>query len=117
MNSLSRASTAPVNKPHPDCEVHIHETQGHDAVTRLRGGEIDVLITDILIASQPDVTAGPVLLSEPRMPAVAAEHPLAGHQAVSMEESADHPVILVAADMPEAFQQDRNPSHTPVEFR
>lgn len=57
-------SIALFGERYPDCEVHIHEAQGHDAVTRLRGGEIDVLITDVLIASQPDVAAGPVLLSE-----------------------------------------------------
>ncbi|MFF1651488.1 LysR family transcriptional regulator [Streptomyces sp. NPDC058240] len=100
-------------KRHHDCEVHIHETQGHDAVTRLRSGDIDVLITDVLIAAQPDVLAGPVLLSEPRLLAVAAGHPLAGRQAVSMEELAVHPVILVPADMPEAFRTDRNPTVTP----
>ncbi|MBE1604428.1 LysR family transcriptional regulator [Actinopolymorpha pittospori] len=99
---------------HPDCEVHIHETQGYDAIARLRGGDVDVLITDLLIASQPDVVAGPVLLSEPRMLAVAAGHPLAGENAVSAEELADHPVVLVPAGMPDAFKLDRNPTHTPA---
>jgi hypothetical protein len=32
---------------------------------------------------------------------------------VSVEEMAEHPVILVPADMPDAFQLDRNPTHTP----
>ncbi|MCG5219166.1 LysR family transcriptional regulator [Streptosporangium sp. KLBMP 9127] len=100
-------------KRHPDCEVHINETQGHDTVTRLRAGDIDVLITDILIAAQPEVVAGPVLLSEPRLLAVASEHPLADRRAVSMEDLADHPVILVPADMPEAFRVDRNPTVMP----
>ncbi|MCT2594109.1 LysR family transcriptional regulator [Streptomyces sp. N2-109] len=100
-------------KRHPDCEVHIHEAQGHDAVTRLRSGALDVLITDILIAAQPGVVAGPVLLSEPRLLAVATGHALAGRQAVSVEELADHPVVLVPADMPEAFRADRNPAVTP----
>ncbi|WP_405608055.1 LysR family transcriptional regulator [Streptomyces sp. NBC_01511] len=106
-------SIALFGERYPDCEVHIHEAQGHDAVTRLRGGEIDVLITDVLIASQPDVAAGPVLLSEPRLLAVASTHPLAGHPSVSQEELAHHPVILVPSDMPDAFRDDRNPAQTP----
>jgi DNA-binding transcriptional LysR family regulator len=99
---------------HPDCQVHIHETQGHDAVPRLRDGTVDVLITDILIAAHPDLTAGPVLLSEPRMLAVASRHALASRESVSQEVLADHPVILVPVTMPEEFQADRNPSHTPA---
>ncbi|WP_327090064.1 LysR family transcriptional regulator [Nonomuraea sp. NBC_01738] len=99
---------------HPDCEVHIHEAQGHDAVARLRDGSVDILITDVLIAAHPDLSAGPVLLSEPRMLAVAAGHALASRDSVSPEVLADHPVILVPTDMPEAFQADRNPSHTPA---
>lgn len=106
-------AVAQFSQRHPDCEVHIHETQGHDAVTRLRDGSIDVLITDILIATQPDVVAGPILLSESRMLAVAATNPLAGQQEISVEALADHPVIGVPAAMPEAFQQDRNPPFTP----
>ncbi|WP_405800625.1 LysR family transcriptional regulator [Streptomyces sp. NBC_01506] len=98
---------------YPACEVHIHETQGHDAVVRLRRGDVDVLITDVLIAAQPDVVAGPVLLAEPRLLAVATGNPLAGHVAVSLEELAGHPMILVPADMPDAFSEDRNPAHTP----
>jgi DNA-binding transcriptional LysR family regulator len=99
---------------HPDCEVHFREAQVHDALTRLREGGIDVLITDILIASEPDLVAGPVLLSEPRMLAVAAGHPLARHETVSLEALADHPVIRLPAGMPEAFQADRTPSRTPA---
>jgi DNA-binding transcriptional LysR family regulator len=98
---------------HPDCQVHIRETQGHDAVARLRGGDVDILITDLLIASQPGVLAGPTLLCESRLLAVAAEHPLAGQQTVSLETLAAHPVIQVPAGMPEAFRNDRNPPHTP----
>ncbi|WP_067966361.1 LysR family transcriptional regulator [Nocardiopsis trehalosi] len=106
-------AVAEFSRRNPDCEVHIHEAQGHDAVTRLRAGDIDVLITDILIADQPDVVAGPVLLSESRLLAVAAGDPLAGQRRVSVEALADHPVIGVPADMPKAFQQDRNPPSTP----
>ncbi|MFG2077178.1 LysR family transcriptional regulator [Nonomuraea maritima] len=110
---LLLTAVARFSRRHPDCEVHIHEVQGHDAVTRLLDGDIDVLFTDLLIAAQPDVVAGPVLLSEPRMLAVAAGHPLARERQVSVEALADHPVIGVPADMPEAFQRDRNPAATP----
>lgn len=106
-------AVAQFSQRHPDCEVHIHETQGHDAVTRLRDGAIDVLITDILIAAQPDVVAGPILMSESRMLAVAATNPLAGQREVSVEALVEHPVIGVPAAMPEAFQHDRNPHSTP----
>ncbi|MEV4567688.1 LysR family transcriptional regulator [Nonomuraea sp. NPDC049419] len=99
---------------HPDCEVHFRETQVHDALTRLLSGNIDILITDLLFATHPDLVAGPVLLSEPRMLAVAAGHPLARHDTLSLEALADQLVIRMPADTPEAFQDARTPAHTPA---
>ncbi|MDP9849004.1 LysR family transcriptional regulator [Streptosporangium lutulentum] len=103
---------------HPDCEVHIHETQWHDTVSRLLDGDIDVQITDVLFAAQPGLTAGPVLASEPRLLAVPAGHVLAGKDAISVTALADHPLIQVPSDIPHRFQTDRTPSRaadgTPV---
>ncbi|MEV0145039.1 MULTISPECIES: LysR family transcriptional regulator [unclassified Nonomuraea] len=98
---------------HPDCAVHIHETHWHDTVSRLLGGDIDVQFTDVLFASQPGLTAGPVLLSESRMVAVPAGHVLAGMESVPMAALAEHPLIQGPRDAPQAFEVDRTPRRTP----
>ncbi|MFC4061893.1 LysR family transcriptional regulator [Planomonospora corallina] len=97
---------------HPDCEVHIHETQWHDTVSRIFDGDIDVQITDVLFAAQPGLTPGPVLVAEPRLLAVPADHAFAGRDAVPVAALADHPVIQVPVDIPRKFQSDRTPSRT-----
>ncbi len=97
---------------HPDCEVHIHEAQIHEAVARLRNGDMDVLITDVLFADpELDLVRGPVLLAEPRVLVVPAAHPLAKHDSISLEALAGYPMIQV--NLPEEWRRDRIPSHTP----
>ncbi|HEX6352171.1 LysR family transcriptional regulator [Actinophytocola sp.] len=46
---------------YPDCEVHIHEAQVHDARQRLASRAVDVLITALPVRG---VEVGPVLLSD-----------------------------------------------------
>jgi DNA-binding transcriptional LysR family regulator len=101
---------------HPGCEVHIHETQWHDTISRLLDGEIDVQFTDILFAARPGLTAGPVLASEPRMLAVSADHVLAGRESVPMAVLAEHPLIRLPDDIPYRMQSDRIP-HDAVDGR
>ncbi len=96
---------------HPDCGTTIHECQVHDAMTRLRGGELDVLFTAFPVSQ---VVAGPVLLSEARVLAVPAGSSWAAHASVSVEVLAEQPVIQLPHDMPQELRHERTPTHTPA---
>ncbi|WP_319461069.1 LysR family transcriptional regulator [Micromonospora sp. RTP1Z1] len=95
---------------HPDCAVHVHEAQLASTRSSLLDGSIDVLI-----ASYPfdGMANGPALLSEGRALAVAAGHPLAGEESVSLEVLADHPVVQYPAVTSAEFKRDRTPERTP----
>ncbi|MEU4716568.1 LysR family transcriptional regulator [Micromonospora purpureochromogenes] len=95
---------------HPDCEVHVHEAQLANSRSSLVDGSIDVLI-----AAYPfdGMVNGPALLSEGRVLAVAAGHPLAGAESVSLEVLADHPVVQYPAVTSAEFKRDRTPDRTP----
>ncbi|MDH6463372.1 DNA-binding transcriptional LysR family regulator [Micromonospora sp. A200] len=94
---------------HPDCEVHVHEAQLANSRSSLVDGSIDVLI-----AAYPfdGMANGPALLSEGRVLAVAAGHPLAGAESVSLEVLADHPVVQYPAVTSAEFKRDRTPDRT-----
>ncbi|SCE93863.1 DNA-binding transcriptional regulator, LysR family [Micromonospora coriariae] len=95
---------------HPDCKVEVHEAQ----LSTTRSGLLDGS-TDVLIASYPfdGMVNGPALLSEGRMLAVAADHPLARERSVSLEVLADHPVVQYPSVTSAEFKRDRTPEHTP----
>lgn len=75
----------------PDCVVSLHEVPLTDSYTPLRSGEIDVLVC-WLVLDEPDLTRGPTIAEYPRVLAVAADHPLAHEQSVSVEVLGDYPV-------------------------
>jgi DNA-binding transcriptional LysR family regulator len=95
---------------HPDCAVHLHAGDIGTSATRLRDGEIDVLVASFPF---PGARNGPVLLSEPRVLAIAADHPLARRESVSLEVLAEIPLIQLPQEISEEFRQDRTPSRTP----
>ncbi|MFD5000004.1 LysR family transcriptional regulator [Streptomyces buecherae] len=93
-------------------EVRIHETQIKDMFGPLRAGQVDVLVTQFPVA-EPDLTRGPVVLRVPRMLAVAANHPLAGREAVSVEDLARDRVCACTGDVPAYWQEHLAPPLTP----
>jgi DNA-binding transcriptional LysR family regulator len=95
---------------HPDCEVDVREVQLFNSRASLLDGSID-----ILLASYPfdGMACGPALLSEGRALAVAAGHPLAREESVSLEVLAEHPVVQYPAVTSAEFKRDRTPDHTP----
>lgn len=62
---------------YPQCEVALADLAFTGHLGSLRRGDIDVMATRLPIR-QPDVTIGPVLSREPRVLAVADDHPFAG---------------------------------------
>ncbi|MFJ2738471.1 LysR family transcriptional regulator [Streptomyces sp. NPDC087440] len=95
---------------HPDCRVDVREVQLANSRASLVDGSVDVLI-----ASYPfdGMARGPVLLTEHRVLAVAAGHPLAREESVSLEVLADHPVVQYPEVTSIGFKRDRTPDHTP----
>jgi DNA-binding transcriptional LysR family regulator len=56
---------------------------------------------------------GPALLTEGRLLAVPAGHPLTREPSVSLEVLADHPVVQYPAVTSAEFKRDRTPEQTP----
>ncbi|MFE9856584.1 LysR family transcriptional regulator [Streptomyces sp. NPDC005780] len=95
---------------HPDCSVDVREVQ----LSNSRASLVDRSV-DVLIASYPfdGMACGPVLLTENRVLAVAAGHPLAGEESVSLEVLAEHPVVQYPEVTSAEFKRDRTPDRTP----
>ena len=97
---------------HPGCEIQMRETHFADPLGPLRAGEVDVLLTRLPV-EEPDLTVGPVVLSEPRVLAVPARHPLARRRTVSLEDLAGHTVFGVAGPAPDYWWDFHVPRSTP----
>ena len=107
LNRLVRAFEA----ANPDCELVVREVAIDVPLDDLRRGEIDVLV-NWLTFDEPDLTLGPTIDVQKRMLAVAADHPLAGRDSVSMEELTDYPF----PEVPRLYRASRfpfTPSQTP----
>ncbi len=61
---------------------------------------------------QPDLVVGPTLSRQPRVLAVAHDHPLAGRDTVDVEELADHRVVRYD-NWPTELREAAVPSRTP----
>jgi DNA-binding transcriptional LysR family regulator len=64
--------------------------------------------------SEPDLAVGPVFVTEPRMLAVHASHPLAGRPGVSMEDLADIRLLRLEGALPGDWPSDRWLERTPA---
>jgi DNA-binding transcriptional LysR family regulator len=80
---------------HPGCEVQIREAQVAEVVPWLREGVVDLAFTGYP-TDAPDLTCGGVLISEARMVAVPAQHPLARRATVSTGDLADIPMVQLS---------------------
>jgi DNA-binding transcriptional LysR family regulator len=98
---------------HPECTVEVVNTGfDRDQLDWLRTGEVDMLAIRLPL-HDPGVTIGPVLSDEPRVLAVAVDHPLAQRTSVSIEDVADYAVSDYPSLPPElinAFIPPRTPS-------
>lgn len=98
---------------HAGCAVELREARLADALPWLRGGDVDVALTDLPVR-EPDIVTGPVLVREARMLAVPAGHPLARRKDVSVEDLALVRVLRLPDSLPEAYRDDRVPRRTPA---
>jgi DNA-binding transcriptional LysR family regulator len=99
-----------------DRVVQIVELQAADMLAALRRGDVDVIIAR-LPADDPDLAVGPVMDQEPRLLAVAHDHPLAQRAGVTLEDIADYDVVWTDGVFPttgEAFIPSRTPDGRPI---
>ncbi|MGW2331087.1 LysR substrate-binding domain-containing protein [Streptomyces sp. NPDC001700] len=92
------ASAEEAGHRHP---VTVSEALISDPYGKLRAGEADVMITRFRV-DEPDLTTGPVLYTEERIVAVAADHPLASRASVTSDDLADYDMF----QRPGAFPPD-----------
>ncbi|MFD8009593.1 LysR family transcriptional regulator [Streptomyces sp. NPDC058955] len=95
---------------HPQWELEIRQLALVDPFGRLRDNDMDVLVTWLPV-DEPDLTVGPVLFTDPRVLAVAADHELAGRTSVRLEVFADFQ-HAVAPAMPDYWEESYLPFHT-----
>lgn len=105
---------------HPGCSVHVTENAMADPIGPLRRRELDLIAFDLPI-EDPDIVVGPILRRDDRLIGVAAHHPLASRDTVSIEEIADfethdHGGSYPAASL-DAWSPPRTPTGRPIRRR
>jgi DNA-binding transcriptional LysR family regulator len=101
---------------HPECSVEIVHASWDDPLGALRGNDADLMATWLPL-EQPDLVIGPVLATEPRVLAVAQDHPLADRDSVEVEELADHRVPRFdhwPKELHDAISPARTPGGRPI---
>jgi DNA-binding transcriptional LysR family regulator len=97
---------------YPRCKVSLIDTGiDRDQLDWLREGDADVLAMRLPLNS-PEIVTGPILSHEPRVLAVALDHPLASEESVSVEDLASYTVPKVPG-LPPEMMQVLMPSRTP----
>ncbi|MFJ9389977.1 LysR family transcriptional regulator [Nocardioides sp. NPDC101246] len=97
---------------YPEASVSMHEIVFSDPFTALRDGGVDLILVWKPV-HEPDLTEGPVVLTEGRVLAVWAGHELAERESVSMEDFGGRVVVDPAPPTPETWIQALLPRVTP----
>ena len=98
------------------CSVQVVELSFGDRFDSLRRGDIDLMLTRLPV-DEPDLVVGPIVDREPRVLAVAHDHPLARRSAVSIEDIAGYDVgwpDLLIPKISDAFIPGETPSGRPI---
>ncbi|MEU8172875.1 LysR family transcriptional regulator [Microbispora hainanensis] len=83
-----------------------------DPLTSLRAGEIDVAHLWLPVG-EPDITTGPVTHTSPVVVVMAATHPYAGRESLSVEDYGDLTFVGHRSPLPAAMEEAFHPFHTP----
>lgn len=97
----------------PGCEVRLREARLVDVFPWLRDGEVDLALTYRPV-DEPGLVAGPVLVREARMLAVASGHPFARRQSVSLEDLGRVRLLRLPETVPDSLQRNCTPRATPA---
>lgn len=95
-----------------ECDVMVTEiSHGVDPLLALRRGDVDLLVIRLPL-DDPSLVVGPRLTREPRVLAVATDHPLAAREEVSLEDVADN-LVTECAGVPKTIMEAFVPTHAP----
>lgn len=97
---------------HPELSVEICEMSFTDPFTQLRDRYYDVQFMELPVR-EDDLAKSATLLTEARMLAVAADHPLAAKPWSTMEDLAETALLHVEGDVPEYRREAQSPPRTP----
>lgn len=97
---------------HAQTEVVVSEAFFTDPFGPLRRGEVDVMATRLPL-QESDLVVGPILAREPRVLAVAKEHPLAQCARISIDDIADYEVAPIT-DNPKELIDTLVPRKSPA---
>jgi DNA-binding transcriptional LysR family regulator len=101
---------------HPECKVEVVQLSWDDPLRPLRENDVELMASWIPL-KQPDLVVGPILTRQPRVLAVARDHPLAERDSVGLEELADQRVARIEGwpkELNEAVVPFRAPSGRPI---
>jgi DNA-binding transcriptional LysR family regulator len=101
---------------HPECKIEVVQTSWDDPFGPLRENDVELMASWIPL-KQPDLVVGPILTRQPRVLAVARDHPLAERDSVDVEELADYRVPRFEGwpkELNEAVVPSRTPSGRPI---
>jgi DNA-binding transcriptional LysR family regulator len=101
---------------HPECKVEVVQLSWDDPFRPLRENDVELMASWIPL-KQPDLVVGPILTRQPRVLAVARDHPLAERDSVDLEELADYRVARIEGwpkELNEAVVPLRTPSGRPI---
>jgi DNA-binding transcriptional LysR family regulator len=101
---------------HPECTVEAVQVSWDDPFGPLRDNDVDLMATWLPL-QQPDLVVGPTLSSQPRVLAVARDHPLAKRDSVDVEELADYTLPRFEGwpkELHDAVVPFRTPSGRPI---
>ncbi|WP_329375908.1 LysR family transcriptional regulator [Streptomyces sp. NBC_01351] len=96
---------------YPQWGLEIRQVTFTDVFGQLRSGAMDVVVIWLPV-EEPDFTVGPILCTDSRILAVAADHRLAGRDSVPLELLADFP-HGTALDLPDYWEDSYLPFQTP----
>lgn len=107
-----RAIVAAFEQRYAGCHVQVSDLPMTDPLEPLRRGDVEVIAMRLPL-EQPDLVVGPILTREPRVLALAADHPLAGRERVSIEDVAGYSVLPMT-EQPRETLEALIPRHTPT---
>ena len=94
----------------PQCEVRVRHVDFSDPFGPLRSGDVDVHILWLPV-TEPDLTVGPVVFTEPVALAASSTHRLADRESIDLEDLADE--ILMGGARPDYWREAIVPARTP----